>query len=134
VEDHVSGLPRPRVAPEAVGFSAPRLRRIDAAMAGAIERGEVAGGVTLVARHGRVANLAAHGHRDREAGAPARPDTIFRIFSMTKPITAAAVLMLFEEGHFRLDDSVAEFLPEFARTEVFVRDRLTVHACGAGAG
>jgi CubicO group peptidase (beta-lactamase class C family) len=92
----VSDLALPRVAPEEVGFSAPRLQRIDSAMARAIARGEVVGGVTLVARHGRVAHLAAHGHRDREAGAPMRPDTIFRLFSMTKPVTVAAVLLLFE--------------------------------------
>jgi CubicO group peptidase (beta-lactamase class C family) len=117
MESHVSDLPL--AAPEAVGFSAARLQRIDTAMARAIERGQVVGGVTLVARHGRVAHLAAHGQRDREAGAPMRPDTIFRISSMTKPVTVAAVMMLFEAGHFLLDDPVADFLPEFAQTKVF---------------
>jgi CubicO group peptidase (beta-lactamase class C family) len=110
------------VTPEAVGFSSARLRRIDEAMERLVDQGTVAGAVTLVARHGKVAHFAATGRMDVEAGAPMRRDAIFRLASMTKPITAVAVLLLYEEGRFLLDDPIREFLPEFAQTKVFVRE------------
>jgi CubicO group peptidase (beta-lactamase class C family) len=78
--------------------------------------------VTLLARRGQVAHCAAYGQMDLVTGEPMRRDAIFRLASMTKPITTAAVMMLFEEGHFLLDDPIAGFIPEFAQTKVFVRE------------
>jgi CubicO group peptidase (beta-lactamase class C family) len=108
------------VSPREVGFSSTRLERINAVVHAAIDRGEIAGAVTLIARHGKVAHHAAAGLLDVVSGAPMHPDSIFRIYSMTKPVTAVAVMLLFEEGQFLLDDPVARFLPEFAATKVFV--------------
>jgi CubicO group peptidase (beta-lactamase class C family) len=110
------------VSPEEVGFSAARLHRIDDALRRFIDNGTIAGAVTLVARQGKIAHFQAAGLMDREAGRPMARDAIFRIQSMTKPITATAAMILFEEGHFLLDDPIAEYLPEFAQTKVFVRD------------
>jgi CubicO group peptidase (beta-lactamase class C family) len=78
--------------------------------------------VTLVARKGKVAHFGATGVMDVTSARPIQRDAIFRIASMTKPITCTAVMMLFEEGHFLLDDPVAAFLPEFAATKAFVRE------------
>ena len=107
-----SGLPTAK--PEDVGMSSERLARIRTAMQRYIDRKEVPGVVTLVARRGRVVHLEAFGNRDAEAGAPMTTDVIFRIASMTKPITSAAVMMLYEEGHFLLSDPISKWLPEFA--------------------
>ncbi|HZQ37355.1 MAG TPA: serine hydrolase domain-containing protein [Dehalococcoidia bacterium] len=103
----------PEADPASLGFSAERLARIDQAIARRIERREIPGAVTLVARRGRVAHLSAQGYADIEQQTPLRPDAIFRIASMTKPIAALATLMLYEEGHFFLDDPIARFLPGF---------------------
>ena len=109
------------VSPEDIGFSSARLQHIDNAMRRFVDEGTLAGAVTLVARHGKAVHFEASGLIDVEARRPMQRDAIFRIASMTKPITVAAVLMLFEEGHFLLDDPVAGFLPEFRQTKVFVR-------------
>jgi CubicO group peptidase (beta-lactamase class C family) len=108
--------------PEIVGFSPARLRRIDEVMHRLVDGGKIAGAVTLLARHGQIAHCGTYGQMDLVDGGPMRRDAIFRLASMTKPITAAAVMMLFEEGHFLLDDPIAGFIPEFARTRVFVRE------------
>ena len=79
---------------------------------------EIAGGVTLLARHGKIAHLGAYGMMDVEAEKPMTPDTIFRIASMTKPITCVAVMMLYEEGHFRLHEPVSKFIPAFKEMHV----------------
>ena len=110
----------PTGAAEDAGLSSERLQRIKIAMQRYIDRGEVPGVVTLVARRGRVVHFEALGYRDVEAKAPMTKDTIFRIASMTKPITSVAVMMLFEEGHFLLSDPIAKFLPEFASPRVAV--------------
>ena len=96
----VPDLPIPVGRPEDVGLSSERLARLKTAMQAYVDRRDVAGVVTLVARHGRVAHFESVGYRDAEAKAPMTPDTIFRQASMTKPIVAAAALMLFEEGAF----------------------------------
>lgn len=101
------------VEPEAVGLSTERLSRIDKVMETHIAQRKIAGGVTLLARHGKVAHLGTYGMMDVEAGKPMTPDTIFRIASMTKPITSVAVMMLYEEGHFRLNEPVSKFIPAF---------------------
>lgn len=108
----------PTAAPEAVGMSPARLERIDRAMQAYVDRGEVAGVVSLVARRGKVAHFAAVGERDAEAGAPMTHDAIFRIASMTKPIASAALMTLYEEGRFQLRDPIARWLPEFADAQV----------------
>jgi CubicO group peptidase (beta-lactamase class C family) len=108
----------PRAKPEEVGVSSERLARIHTAMQRYVDRGEVAGVVTLVARRGRVIHLDSVGYRDTKAKAAMTDDTIFRIASMTKPITSVALMMLFEEGHFLLSDPVSKWLPEFADPKV----------------
>ena len=108
----------PLVEPEAVGLSTDRLSRIDKVMETHIAQQKIAGGVTLLARHGKIAHLGVYGMMDVEAEKPMTPDTIFRIASMTKPITSVAVMMLYEEGHFRLNEPVSKFIPAFK--EMFV--------------
>jgi CubicO group peptidase (beta-lactamase class C family) len=110
------GLPMAR--PEEVGMSSERLGRIRAAMQRYVDRGLVPGVVTLVARRGRVVHFEAIGYRDVEAKAPMTTDTIFRIASMTKPIASVALMTLYEEGHFLLNDPISKFLPEFSNMKV----------------
>ncbi|HBO13073.1 MAG TPA: serine hydrolase, partial [Halieaceae bacterium] len=100
--------------PAAAGFSSERLARIDRHMESAVEAGIMVGGEGLIARGGHIVYHATWGDRDREAGLPATRDTLYRIYSMTKPITTVAVLMLYEEGRFLLGDPVANYLPELA--------------------
>ena len=104
--------------PESIGFSSERLGRIRAGMQGYIDRQQMAGMITLVARRGQVVHLECQGWMDREAGKPMELDTIFRIYSMTKPITSTAVMMLLEEGHFQLSDPISRFIPAFKETKV----------------
>src|SRR5690606_16564315 len=115
-----SGAEAQVVRPESVGLSSERLERIGELMDRHIEAGSFSGAVTLVARHGRIAHLEAHGLMDIEAGKPMRTDTIFRLASMTKPVTAVAVLMLVEEGRIRLNDPVSNYLASFAGQKVAV--------------
>jgi CubicO group peptidase (beta-lactamase class C family) len=106
------------VTPESVGLNSSRLRRVDEVVQTYIDRGVVAGAVTLVSRHGRIAHLAPHGHMDLAAGRAMQPDTIFRLASMTKPVVSVAVLTLFEAGEFLLSDPVSAFLPAFKDMQV----------------
>src|SRR5436190_1594099 len=103
----------PTARPQEAGMSAERLARIHTALQRYVDREEIAGAVSLVARHGRVVYQDTAGMMDREAGKPMQPDAIFRIASMTKPITSLAVMMLYEEGRFQLNDPVSKFIPEF---------------------
>jgi CubicO group peptidase (beta-lactamase class C family) len=109
------------VKPETVGLSSERLERIGATVQRSIDEKRIAGAVTLVVRRGQIAWLRAQGMEDREAGKVMRTETIFRICSMTKPITSVAVMMLYEEGHFLLEDPVSKYLPEFKNAKVFVQ-------------
>ncbi len=109
------GQSLPPVSPEDVGMSSQRLAKIDDFVERHLEAHHFAGAVTLVARHGQVVQFEAYGMQDIEAAVPMSKDSIFRFFSMTKPITSVAVMMLFEEGHFLLNDPVSKYLPEFAR-------------------
>jgi CubicO group peptidase (beta-lactamase class C family) len=111
-----SSLPSAR--PEDVGLSADRLKRINELMQRAIDDHQITGSVTIVARRGRVAHFEALGLMDREAKTAMRKDAIFRIASMSKPITGVAILMLMEEGKLRLTDPVSRFIPEFKNTQV----------------
>jgi CubicO group peptidase (beta-lactamase class C family) len=105
-------------APETVGFSSQRLALLTDAMHGAVDRKEVAGIVTMLVRHGRVVSFDAYGKQSLASGAPMSKDTIFRIYSQTKPLTGAAMMILFEEGKWRLEDPVARYIPEFANLKV----------------
>jgi CubicO group peptidase (beta-lactamase class C family) len=111
----------PMAKPEEVGMSTERLERFTEIMDGYVERGELAGAVTLVARHGKVVYLRASGSKYREGGEPMTEDTIFRIASMTKPIVSVALMMLYEEGRFLLDDPISNWLPEYAEPMVAER-------------
>src|ERR1700746_3545123 len=110
----------PAAKPETVGLSAERLERIGAEVQRNIDNKRIAGAVTLVIRHGKVAWFKAQGMADREAAKPMRTDALFRICSMTKPITSLAAMMLYEEGRFLLEDPVSKYLPEFKKPKVFV--------------
>jgi CubicO group peptidase (beta-lactamase class C family) len=103
-----------RATPESLGFSRARLARIGAAMQRHVDDGRLPGAATLIARRGRVVHLETVGWADVEARRPLEPDTICRIYSMTKPITVVAALLLWEEGRFGLDDPVGAYLPELA--------------------
>ncbi|HZR31226.1 MAG TPA: serine hydrolase domain-containing protein [Terriglobales bacterium] len=111
----------PVAKPETVGLSSERLERIGTAVQRSIHEKRIAGAVTLVARRGHVVWFKPQGMADRETGKAMRPDTMFRICSMTKPITSAAVMMLYEEGRFLLDDPVSKYLPEFKNPKVLVK-------------
>lgn len=100
-------------ATESVGISAERLQRLHRGMQAFVDRHEVGGIVTLVAREGKVVDVHASGFQDVERRTPMRPDTIFRIASMTKPVTSVAVMMLYEEGKLLLTDPVSKFIPSF---------------------
>jgi CubicO group peptidase (beta-lactamase class C family) len=104
--------------PEEVGMSAERLGRIDSMVQRYIDAKEITGAVAIVARHGRVAHFAAQGLMDLEANTPMRKDAIFRMASMSKPVTAVAILMLVEDGKVRLADPVSRFLPAFKDLDV----------------
>jgi CubicO group peptidase (beta-lactamase class C family) len=112
----------PTARPESVGMSSERLTRLPAGMQSLVDQGRLAGVVTMVARHGKVVEFEAAGKRDIAANAPMTKDTIFRIYSMTKPITGVAMMMLFEEGKWQLKDPVAKYIPEFANLKVYATD------------
>jgi CubicO group peptidase (beta-lactamase class C family) len=107
------------ISPEKVGFSSERLERITHGMQRYIDKGLIAGIVTLVARRGEVAHFKKFGLQDIETNKPVELDTIFRIYSMTKPITSVALMMLYEQGLFQLNDPVTKFLPEFKKVKVW---------------
>lgn len=111
----------PAAKPESVGMSAERLERIATVVQHDIDGKRIAGTVTLVVRRGHVAYYKAQGMLDREAGKPMPTDAMFRICSMTKPITSVAVMMLYEEGKFLLDDPISKYLPEFKNPKVLVK-------------
>jgi CubicO group peptidase (beta-lactamase class C family) len=139
------------VQPEKLGFSSERLERIRPVMQRFVDEGKFAGILTLIARRGQVVHCECVGKLDIEAGIPMREDAIFRIYSMTKPITSTAAMMLYEEGKFRLGDPLHDFLPEFkdmqvaekgtdgdvklvpAARPITIRDLLT-HTAGLGYG
>ena len=111
-------LPSLTASPHDVGLSAERLERISSAAQGFIDEGQLAGAVTVVARRGKVAHFEAYGMMDIEADKPMQKDTIFRIYSMTKPIAAVGVMMLCEEGKLTLDAPASTYLPELSRMQV----------------
>lgn len=105
--------------PDAVDLSTQRLLRLDAFMEQAVTQRRMPGGVVLVVRDGKVAHYEAYGVADRESGRSMRHNDIFRIYSMTKPVVSVALLMLYEEGKFQLDDPLEMYLPGFRDIQVF---------------
>src|SRR5262245_34490609 len=105
-------------SPETVGLSSERLARISTNIQKSVNENRITGAVSLVARHGQIAYLKAFGMANRESRTPMQTDHIFRICSMTKPITSVAVMMLYEEGRFLLNDPVSNFIPEFKEMKV----------------
>ena len=112
----------PTADPEAVGFSAERLGRVDALVEEAIADDQIAGAVALIAREGQIAHFSAYGMADIDDGETMQTDTIFRFASMTKPITSLAVMMLYEEGRFLLNEPVSKYIPELANLSVLSTD------------
>lgn len=110
--------PLPSATPESVGFSAQRLKRLDAAMQTFVDGGRVAGVNTVLIRHGKVVAANSYGRMSLAGPEPMARDAIFRIYSMTKPITSVGMMILFEEGRWRLDDPISKYLPEFAHMKV----------------
>ena len=102
-----------------VGLDSERLKRIDAHFAGYVADGRLPGWLLTVRRHGRLAHVARCGSRDLEAGLPVTDDTVWRIYSMTKPVTSVAAMMLYEEGRLGLTDPVSAFIPAFADVRVY---------------
>lgn len=113
----------PVVAPETVGLSGARLAHIRSVMDRHVAEKRIPGASGLIARRGKIAYQEAFGMADIEASKPMRLDTIHRIYSMTKPITSVALMMLYEEGKFQLNDPVAKYLPEFARMQVGIEEK-----------
>jgi CubicO group peptidase (beta-lactamase class C family) len=145
--------PLSEATPESQGMSADRLARIDSVFIQAVDRGEIPGAVALVARNGKIVYYKAFGMADNQSGKTMKRDDIFRIASQTKAVTATAVMMLWEEGKFRLDDPISKYIPEFknpaliksfnpkdttytiepAKSEITIRHLLT-HTSGIGYG
>ena len=117
---HAQTTPLPATRPEEVGLSSERLARINARLKADVEKGVIPGAVLLIARQGKVAWLDAVGMLDPQTKAPMTKDAIFRIYSMSKPITSVATMMLFEDGRLKLDDPVATYIPAFKDVKVGV--------------
>ncbi|OPG06611.1 serine hydrolase [Streptomyces sp. GKU 895] len=116
---------RQEVDPDEVGLDVKALDRLDQHVAHYVDEGRLPGFLVAVARGGRVAHLTTHGRRDLAAGLPVTSDTLWRLYSMTKPVTSVAALLLLEEGKLSLDDPVARYVPAFAGIQV--------HESGSGA-
>lgn len=110
----------PKTKPEKVGLSSDRLGNMDRTVQSWVDDGKISGAIALIARHGKVAKVTAYGMQDKESGTPMSEDAIFRIMSMTKPITSLAVLMLYEEGRFLLTDPISKYIPAFENMRVVV--------------
>ncbi len=106
-------------SPEEMGFSSQRLGRLDAAMRSLVEKNEISGMVMALARHGRLVDFQVVGQQDVGSGTPMREDTIFKLYSMSKPVTGAAMMILYEEGKWNPDDPLAKHIPEFASLQVY---------------
>ena len=105
--------------PAELGLDKERLKRIDAHFARYVEDGRLAGWLLTIGRHGHLAHVARCGSRDLEAGLPVTDDTLWRIYSMTKPITSVAAMILYEEGRLALTDPVSAFIPAFEDVRVY---------------
>lgn len=147
----VSVADRIEAKPEEAGVSSERLQRLERVVQGWVEERRIPGAITVIARRGKVVHFQTYGSMDDEAGKAMHPDAIFRIYSMTKPIVSLALMLLYEEGKFQLNDPASQYIPEFKGLKVFaggtaddyqvreparemtVRDLLT-HMSGLGFG
>src|SRR5580698_6604026 len=107
------------VPPESVGFSSERLERLHAFIQGVVDKKELSGAVTILARHGKIVDYRTYGVRDFASGTAMTKDTIFRDYSMSKPVTGVAMLMLYEQGKWLPSDPISKFIPEFAHLKVY---------------
>jgi CubicO group peptidase (beta-lactamase class C family) len=107
------------IKPETVGFSSERLERLHALMQQTVDQKQIAGIVTILARHGKIVDYRTYGYRDLAAGAPMTKDVIFRDFSMTKPVTGVAMMILYEQGKWLPSDPISKYVPEFAHLKVY---------------
>lgn len=116
---HVPNVDMTPVRPESVGFSAERLERLHAIIQGEIDQKQLAGAITILARHGKIVDYHLYGNRDAAAGTAMTKDTIFRDYSMTKPVTGVAMMILYEQGKWLPQDPISKYIPEFAHLKVF---------------
>ena len=116
----------PTASPEDVGVSAQRLEHIRPMLQGYVDKENLPGFLTVVARRGKIVHFETVGMQDIENKKPIEPDTIFRIYSMSKPITSVAAMILYEEGHFQLDTPISKFIPEFANMKVYNKDQTEI--------
>src|SRR6266436_8425458 len=112
--------PLPQAKPESLGLSSVRLQRMSHAFKRDIDKGTIPGVTVMVARRGQIARFDALGKQNPAGSAPMAHNSIFRIFSMTKPIVSVGIMMLLEEGYLLLNDPVAKYIPEFASQQVGV--------------
>jgi CubicO group peptidase (beta-lactamase class C family) len=110
-------------APESEGFSSERLARINLVMRAEIEKGTMPGAVTLIARHGKVVHVEAHGYLDSGKAKPMTTDAVFRLFSMTKPFVSVVAMMLVEQGRMKLSDPISTWIPEFKDVKVLTEKK-----------
>ena len=110
----------PTAKPEDVGVSSERLQRVSQMIQRRIAAGEMTGAVTIVARKGKIVHLEAQGVMDLDSKKPVTKDTMFRVASMTKPVTGVAIMMMIEEGKVRLNDPVSRYIPEFKGLKVAI--------------
>ncbi len=115
----VAGGGIPETKPESVGFSSERLARLDGSMKSLVDAKKLAGMVTVLARHGKIVEEKTYGYADVAGQKPMQKDTIVRIYSMTKPITGIAMMMLYEEGKWKPSDTIARYIPEFRELKVY---------------
>jgi CubicO group peptidase (beta-lactamase class C family) len=113
----------PEAAPQSLGFSAERLKRLEQGMQGIVDQKQLAGIVTMVARHGKIVHQQAYGKLDVTRDAPIRKDSIVRIHSMTKPVVGVAMMMLYEEGKWQPSDPISRHIPEFAALKVYAGEK-----------
>ena len=123
-----SELGLPLAVPEDVGVSTERLEKIAPALQKYVDKGQTPGFVTVIARKGKIAHFETIGMQDIENKKPVKPDTIFRIYSMSKPITSVAVMVLYDEGRIQLDDPVENYIPAFKDMKVFNNAQTKAHA------
>jgi CubicO group peptidase (beta-lactamase class C family) len=107
------------VKPETVGFSTERLDRLHSLIQGEVDSKQLAGAVTILARHGKIVDSRVYGQKDMASGAPMTKDVIFRAYSMTKPVTGVAMMILYEQGKWLPSDAISKYIPEFAQLKVF---------------
>jgi CubicO group peptidase (beta-lactamase class C family) len=127
----LTAAPVPKGKPEEVGMSSERLQRIEQMLDRRIAKGEMVGAVAIVARKGKIVYLTSRGVMDVETKQPVTPATMFRVASMTKPVTSVALMMMVEEGKVRLNDPVSRYIPEFKNLKVAVADPIVAAERGA---